>query len=245
MPNLSNQDVQLAQGMWTSSATQQHPLGTRGWTQDGRAFAYVKAGGADLVAGNVVQSVAPVTTNLAQTPTAAAIGATTVIITAITTTVVANQYAEGYLMGDTTPGNGIVYTIQSHPAATGGTALTLTLMPDDPVQVAITTASRFNLVASPYTGVIQTPTAKTGTIVGVAQYVITTLQFGWVQTWGPCSVLINGTPAITAPIINGATAAGSVDVFTTAAFATATLIGEMMQVGVSGKNNSAYIRIRP
>lgn len=243
--NLSNQDVQLAQGMFTSSATQQHPLGSRGWTQDGRAYVYVKAGAADLVAGNVLQAPAPIAGNLAQTPTAAGIGATSVIITAITTTVVANQYAEGYLMGDTTPGNGLVNTIKDHLAATGGAALTLNLYPEDAVTVAITTATRINLISNPYNGVIVCPTTKTGAVVGVAAYVITTLQFGWVQTWGPASVLINGTPAVTAPIINSATTAGAVDVLTTAASVTSSYLGEMMQLGVSTKNNGAYLKIRP
>jgi hypothetical protein len=94
-------------------------------------------------------------------------------------------------------------------------------------------------------GVIQCPTAKTGPVVGVAAYVIKASQFGWLQTWGPCSVLINGTPAVTAPVINGGTTAGSVDVWTTAAQATASYLGEMMQVGVSTKNNFVFLKIRP
>jgi hypothetical protein len=247
MPNLSNQDVQLGQLMFTSSVTQQHPLGQRGWTQDGRAFVYAGAAAAgDLVAGNVIQGAAPIAGNLAQTPAAAALGATAITITAITTTVVANQYAEGYMQVDTTPGNGYTYTIRDHLAATGGTALVINLLAEDGIQgAALTTASRVGLASNLYMGVIQCPTAKTGPVVGVAAYVIKASQFGWLQTWGPCSVLINGTPAVTAPVINGGTTAGSVDVWTTAAQATASYLGEMMQVGVSTKNNFVFLKIRP
>ncbi len=53
--NLSNQDVQLAQGMFVSSATQVHALGTRGFTPDGRVYRYVLAGAVDLIAGRCVQ----------------------------------------------------------------------------------------------------------------------------------------------------------------------------------------------
>ena len=46
--NLSNQDVQLGQAMFESSATQKHPLGTRGSDTFGRVWRYVKAGAVDL-----------------------------------------------------------------------------------------------------------------------------------------------------------------------------------------------------
>jgi hypothetical protein len=73
--------------------------------------------------------------------------------------------------------------------------------------------------------------------------IIPASNYGWLQTWGPAAVLINGTPAVTAPVVNSVTAAGAVDVWTAAAQPTASYVGEMMQVGVSGKFNFVYLKI--
>ena len=48
---------------------------------------------------------------------------------------------------------------------------------------------------------------------------------------------------ITAPVMNGLTTAGSVDVWTAAAQPTSNLLGHMMQVGVSTKYNFVYLAI--
>src|SRR5262252_3590607 len=62
----------------------------------------------------------------------------------------------------------------------------------------------------------------------------------------PASVLINGTPAITAPVVNSATTTGSVDKWTTAAADVAVQpLGHMMQVGVSTKNNFVFLQLAP
>jgi hypothetical protein len=245
MPNLSYTDVLLVQNMYESSATQKHPLGTRGMTADGRVFRYCLAGASDLVAGNLIQSPAPIANHLALTPSAASAGALQVVATLGATAAAANLYAEGYVQVDTTPGNGYTYTIKDHQAVASAGVITANLVIDDPIQVALTTSSRVGFMQNPYSGVIQAPTTLTAQLAGVAVYIIKATQYGWLQTWGPCSVLINGTPAVTAPVINSATTAGAVDVWTAAAQPTAQLVGKMMQVGVSGKNNFVDLQIRP
>jgi hypothetical protein len=218
-----------------------HALGTSAQTADGRRFRYAQAGAADTVAGNLLQGAAPLPNHLANTPPAVAIGDKSFSYTPGNTAGAANLYAEGYLQVDTTPGNGYTYQVSGHAAITASTAFTLYLK--DPIQVALTTSSRVGLMPNAWKNVIQTPTTITAKVVGVAPAILTTVQYGWVQTYGPASVLINGTPAITAPVINGATAAGSVDVWTAAAQPTANLVGHMMQVGVSGKNNFVFLCI--
>jgi hypothetical protein len=229
------------QDIFTSSTTQYHPLGTIGRTSDGRQFRYAQAGASDLVAGELQQGAAPIPNHLANTPPAVAIGAKSFSYTPGATAGAANLYAEGYLQVDTTPGNGYTYVVSGHAAITASTAFTLNLR--DPIQVALTTSSRVGLRHNAYKNVIQTPTTITAQVVGVAPCVVTATQYGWLQTKGPCSVLINGTPAVTAPVINGATTAGSVDVWTAAAQPTANYVGHMMQVGVSGKNNFVFLCI--
>lgn len=241
---VSNQEILLAQEMFVSSASAQHKLGTRGYTEDGRAFRYVKAGASDLVAGNTIQSPAIVANHLANTPPAAAIGTKSFTYTPGATLGTADQYADGWLQVDTTPGNGYTLGINGHAAFASATAFTLNL--DDPIQVALTTSSRVGLLANPYNGVIQFPvTTATGSLVGIATYVITAAQYGWIQTWGPCSVLIAGTPALGAEVLAPGTAAGAAVVMTTTNLVVAQTVGRMCQVGVDGKNNFVFLRIAP
>lgn len=241
MANLCDSVVGLAQDSFTSSSSQLHPLGTRAYTTDGRRFRYVQAGAADLVAGNLIQSAATIPNHLATTATATAIGATSLTFTPGATAGASGLYAEGYLQVDTTPGNGYTYQVSGHPAIASSTALTVTLR--DAIQVALTTSSRLGLIANPYKNVIVAATTATAKIVGVAGYIISATQYGWLNTWGACSTLINGTPAITATVVNGATTAGSVDVWTAAGFPTQNIVGAMMQVGVSTKNNFVFLSI--
>lgn len=244
MPNIASHPVALAKDFYTSDANQQHPLGTKGIAEDGRVFRYCLAGASNLVAGNCIQSIAIVTAHLANTPPAVAAGATSFVYTPGAATGVANQYAEGWLQVDTTPGNGYVYGVRSHPAIASSTAFTLTLKDDDPIQVALTTASRVGLLANPYRSVIQMPaTTATGSLVGVAAYVITAAQYGWIQTAGLASPLISGTPALGAMMVSPSGTAGAAVVIDTTVLVTAQRVGFMAQIGVSGKNNFCYLQI--
>lgn len=232
------------QNGFTSSATQVHPLGTRAKANDGRVFRYYQAGASDTIAGNVQQSAAPIANHLANTPPAVAIGALSFTYTPGATAGAANLYAEGYLQVDTTPGEGYTYTISGHAAITASTAFTLNLL--DPIQVALTTSSRVGLVHNAFKNLIICPTTQTATAQGVASFPITATQYGWLQTWGPCSTLIDGTPAITAPVVPSTGTAGAVAKWTTAAADVAVQpIGHMMQTGVSGKMNFVYIQANP
>lgn len=241
MPNFAAATQLFGQDAFTSSTTQLHQLNTRGYTSDGRRFRYAQVGATDTVAGSLYQGAAPVANHLANTPPAVAVGATSFSYTPGATAGAANLYAEGYLQVDTTPGEGYTYQVAGHAAISASTAFTLYLV--DKIQVALTTSSRVGLKHNLCKNVIVCPTTKTAHVVGVAPAVIGDTEYGWIQTWGPCSTLINGTPAVTAPVINSATTAGAVDVWTAAAQPTASLVGEMMQVGVSGKLNFVFLKI--
>lgn len=228
------------QDIFTHSSTQGLPLGTRGESKDGRMFRYAKAGGTALVAGNLLQSPAEITNHAGLTPAAAAIGATTVTVTLGGTAATANQYAEGYLCTSTTPGHGYTYKIKSHPAADASATLVLTL--EDPLVVALTTASTVDMCLNPYAGVIQSPTTETGVPVGVANFVMTDAYYGWIQTAGVASVLCQGTLAIgeTAVVSNGT--AGAVE-----AGADATdpqpVVGRAINAGSDGGNSAILLDI--
>lgn len=234
-------------GSWTSD--QKHPLGTLAIGKDGSLYRYCQAGAADLVVGNIVQSAAPIALHLALTSAAMAIGQSQPALPVFQTTVTpgatagaANLYAEGYLGIDTTPGNGYRYTISGHPAIVASTAFTLTL--EEPLRdTAFTTATRYGLYHHRFKNVIQCPTTITSAVCGGVVAPIVAANYGWLITKGPFMALINGTPAVTAPVINSATTAGAVDVWTSAAQPTSSLVGFMRQVGVSTKNNLIQISV--
>jgi len=176
-------------------ATPSCALGTRGYTSDGRIFRYAKAGEA-LTAGLVLQAPGEVTNHQGLTPTAAVAGSTSVTVTLGATAATENLYAEGYLLVTTTPGNGIYYRIKGHQAAALSSSLTLQL--SDPVKVAITTASRIDLVKNPYSKVVAYPeTGFTSSPVGVACLAMTSGYFGWIQTGGPGMVKADADGAVT------------------------------------------------
>ncbi len=235
----------IGQDDFTSSTTQIHDLGTRVETDDGRVFRYALAGAADLVAGNVLQGPAVTPNHLANTPPTTAIGALSFTYTPGSTLGTANQYAGGWLQVDTAVGNGYTYEVSGHAAFNSGTAFTLYLK--DPIQIALAAgSSKVGLMANPYRGVIQFPvTTATGVVAGVATYIITATQWGWIQTWGICSVLIAGTPALGAGVMTPSTVAGSAVVVTTTNLVVAQYVGNMAQVGVDTKNNFVDLKIRP
>lgn len=226
------------QALYVSQSTAVHALGERMVTSDGRVFRYAKAGASDLVAGNMLQSPAQIANHLALTPAAAAIGATSITVTLGATLATANQYANGWAIISTTPGNGYAYPISGHPAAAQSATLVLTL--DAPLIVALTTSSRVDLQANPYNGVIQTPiTTLTGPVAGNAPYIISASEYGWIQTRGPAACLVKGTPGVGLAVVCPGTAAGAVVV--DGAASETPVVGYMMSTGVDGKNNAVFL----
>ena len=159
-----------------------HQLGSIGISNDGRKFRYAKAGTSALVAGELQQAPAETADSQSLIVAAAAIGALTVTTTD-TTTVTANEFADGYLVatGEGGTGNGLIYRIKSHPAATAA-VVTLTL--HDPIKVALSAATQVDLVHNPYNGVLQSITTLTGAPVGIAVTAVTGESYSWIQTGG-------------------------------------------------------------
>lgn len=216
------------------------PPGTLRRDRIGRLWRAVLAGAADLVAGNVIQSPAQVANHIARTAIAAAIGDTTFSLALGATAAAANQYAGGLAIISVTPGLGQELVITGHLAVLSSGTGVFNLDSATPIQVALTTSSKVDLQANPYRGVIQAPvTTATGVAVGVATSVVTAAQYGYVQTWGPCGVLITGTPAVGASVVGTGAVAGA------AAIASSTLgvIGRMMVTGVDTACNAVFLQI--
>jgi hypothetical protein len=242
MPNFTGPTQIAARNLFSSNATQEHDLGARFETSDGRVFRYCQAGAADLVVGNVIQAAAQVTAHQQLTPVAASAGAVQIVAALGAAAAAANLYAEGWAIIDTTPGLGYAYPISGHAAVLSSGNITLNLDPASQVQVALTTSSRVSLLANPYRNVIQAPvTTLTGAVVGVCVYPIVATQFGWLQTHGPAAVLIAGTPGVGVAVVSPGSAAGAV-VIDGAAAATK-VVGSMMATGVDGKVQGVLLNI--
>lgn len=206
--------VITAADLTSNTALQQHNLGERATTGDGRYFRYAKAGGVTLVPGTLQQAPVEVTNHQGLTPAAAAIGATSVTVTLGATAATANQYSGGWLMVTITPGQGYQYKILSHPAADASASLILTL--SDPIVVALTTSSRVDLVLNPYSGVIINPTTATSAPVGVAVTAITNAQYGWIQVAGVACILSDGGSTVGTNVSASNATAGAVEAAVTA-----------------------------
>lgn len=229
------------QPLFESSTTAVTNVGDIARTADGREFRYCRAGASDLVAGNVIQAPAELTNHHDLAPAAAAIGATSITVTLGNTAVTADQYSGGLAVIDATPGLGYSYLIKSHPAADASATLALELW--DPIVVALTTSSDVTLSPNPYNGVIQAPASTlTGAVVGVATYIISDTEYGWIQTKGPCGVLLAGTVAVGAVAISPSGTAGAA--ITDPANASVAILGSAMVTGASGEVNQVLLNIQ-
>lgn len=229
--NLTGPVIVAAQGIFQGSDTQLHDFGSYVETAEGRGFRYAKIGATATVAGKVYQSRALDATN--EQPTgglavaAAAIGDTSITLTG-TLTLALNLLAGGYLSVNVTPGQGYCYKIKGNTAVSAAANCVVTL--EDPLQVALTTASKVIVCAHPYNGVVVEPGTPTGAIVGVAQDIITAAYFGWLQTRGVASVLFTGAGVAGKAVgsLSGGTS-GSV----APAIAATNIIGYHMATGIT------------
>lgn len=239
--SLSGQVQLFGQDIYTDSSVQQMPLGAYGETPDGRGFRYCKVGATSLVPGKVYQSAALDATN--QTPSgglgvsAAAIGDTEITIST-SITLAANLLAGGYLSVAVTPGLGQLYRIKSNTAVSGATGCVITL--EDPLRVALTTGSKVIVCKHPYDSVVVEPGTPTGVIVGVAPGIVTNAQFGWMQTFGPASVLFTGT-GVAGKVVGSLT--GGTSGSSAPAIAATNILGEHMATGISGEYALIFLRI--
>jgi hypothetical protein len=222
-----------------------HSIGSYVETADGRGFRYAKMGAVGSVQGKVYATSAWDSTNFAPVGglavSAQAIGDTTITLTG-TLTIAANLLAGGFLVTDVTPGEGYTYRIVGNTAVSSAANCVVTLA--DPIVVATTTSTKVVLAKHPYDAIVVKPgTASTGHPVGVATSVITALQYGWIQTYGPCAVLSGVATSISlpgVPVTPSAATAGSVIVST----ALLPTIGWAMQLFTATEYNMIYLTIK-
>ena len=196
----------------TIHTTKQHPLGTRGITQDGRVFRYALNGAAALGMGIPVASAA-IEVLEKDTEYTAPINDTedisttwrefTVETESCTGEITADDYADGYIrVANSTASNakGQLVRIKSNDASATsstdalGSTMTITFADDDKLTASLDTGAVTALHHSPYWKVVVMSGGGTAErVVGVPVRPVTAAYYFWAQTWGPCAVVQDGT----------------------------------------------------
>lgn len=178
----------------STSTVKNHQIGTIAFDALGNKYRYAKAGAVALVAGNLLQAPARSTdfTDMA-VQAAAAIGATQILVTLGATSTTANLFDEGTVAVTSSTGIGQTFKVQSHSVSSNATTATFNLY--EPLNVALTTSSKVTIRQNLFSGVIVSPTTRTGKTVGVALAAIPIAGFGWIGTVGHFGVLSDSTVA--------------------------------------------------
>ena len=185
------------QSIYQASTTKWHKVGQRGFFDDGRVFYYTRnTGAAALGAGNLLVrgDVVPNHQNLATTTASLVVGKTNIPVGAITpgaTAVTANQYAEGFLNVTVNVAGTCYYKIRSNSAFTSATADGSVEL-YDPIALVSDATTTVSFHANAFDDPVISATDQQDVLVGVPMVAIpigsTTPYYGWVQTWGECSV---------------------------------------------------------
>lgn len=261
--------VQLAKGdQFKVRTSAQGPLylpGTRGIDPAGDMYRYCQAGAVAIAVGKLYQAPIPVTNHVLQTAAAAAVGASTILLTLGNTAIAANDYINGQVVVDlaSNTGFGYAYSIDCHPAvaATGvftiplaGSASRtmqtdgLSLTGSETVQVAIaTTANSVSLIPNTYKKVIlavQATPPLTAEVAGVSVAVIAISGWGWLKTHGHAICLTNGTVVIGQAVVPSATTTGAVEAYPAGVSETTPMpIGDVVRVATSTNYSTINLRI--
>jgi len=216
----------------SAAGPQGHPLGGIMAFADGRRFRYGRAGATAILTGQLCQQ----TLNDANfdelvVPTARAIGDKEITLTTGATAATVDQFADGYLNVEDDAGEGYLYTVKSNAAA--ATTSTLTMQLYEGLQVAWTTATTVGIFVNPFALVLIHPSPATAMLVGVTPRAFPLSTYGWFQTWGPCSVEIEGTVVINENVIDSASADGAVAPTASTAAGEENYVGVVMEVAAT------------
>lgn len=186
---------------YETGTTQQYPIGQRAETPNGDVFRYTLMGGTIGVANKLYQSSIPVANWTTQTHTIEATAGDTSISFDSGTNFAVNQAAGGTVLFEETDDFGDIYRIKSNAA----TVATETIMQfEDGVTVQTTMPVAANnvmtFILNPWSAVIITPVGdNTAPSIGVPRVIIAVNGYGWLQTRGITSCLVedDGQPPLT------------------------------------------------
>ena len=224
-----------------TQSTQSVSVGTRYEDPFGRTFHYAKAGGANLDRGKIDVGATIVANHVnCSFQTAPAVGDRVIKVTLGATLATTDQYKDGWAVVQDGTGEGRAYRIEGNEAATSGGTITVYL--NEAIDTAGALAeTNVDFIKNRYDGVVVSVADQADPVVGVNIVAITASEFGYIQTWGPCSVLMDETVAVGSMIVVGESVVGAVQVDDGAAESAVGQIGP--QAGVDTEYQLAYLKL--
>ena len=174
--------------VYSTSTSQEFELGTILDLQDGRRFKYALNGAVALAPGLMTQAAPPTAhhTNIATGAVSAAGQKVITIDTTLSTALVKDEYAGGWIVINDETGEGQCYAVVSNTAGTTGT---VTIAND--LVTALDASSEFTLVRNPNRSVIVAPTTKTAQVTGIPLVAVPAASYCWLQVSGPAPCLVD------------------------------------------------------
>lgn len=253
--------------MFQQHTNKKHPLGTRGFTRDGRVFRYALNGATALSPGQVIQAEAAESTVLAQEyadSTDWALPTTdshTFYLSTDTTIATKDFFADGYFMvtAGSTDVTGQSLQIKTNTGKAGaagpGGCPVIETYSEDKLVTALTTTHTVSLIPNPYSRVIAGKSADaaiTGIPVGVCPGVVAAGKYFWLQTWGMACVWASGTWDAGRDSFydsqTGCSNEGAAKTFATCSVTASggvIPIGSVQYIGVDGSCGALFIKLAP
>ena len=224
----------------TTDNAQAHTVGEVVWSSD-RAFRFAVAGEA-LTVGRLCTEPTGNSSLTTMAVLAGAKDAYTITFTNATTTTTAGYFDSGYAIISYGTGAGQIFKIRKMAALVSGAASSVELF--DPIQTALDTTSKLDIVANPYNRVLMTATA-TLTPVGATLCDVTAAgDYCWLQTHGVAAIIADGTIPAGTGAFNDGSNPGAIDVTTEAASVTNPSIGHAhVLAGASGYWHPVFLTI--
>ena len=223
------------------------PVGTRA-VQGNEEWVYCENGGSALAIAVPIQQAAVIHAELPDdivVGATSAIGAYTVTLTSTANLATAplstkDGFKNGYLIVNDLIGQGQLYKIKGHAAASGTADFVVTLY--KPLKVALDTTSQVGLMQPAYQNVIVCPATLTGAFVGTNLLAITADYFFWAKTKGIAPAIADGVIGIGLEVCVGITA-GKVTLHDNDGSTNVIVIGTTATLGVTAGDEYCMVKL--
>lgn len=213
---------------------------------DGRIFRYCSAGEA-LVASTLQQSPVVHADYINEASTAIAIDTNYVTLSTTTQAEVANAFQDGYLTHESSDQNGAAMFVDRHPAIASSGPGTANGIIRGGVRWPwlVETSKVINQLKNTWAEIEQCDSQESSTLAGVVNSVIASGDWGWCQTMGICSCLVEGTLIAGQEVRSGETNDGSVTQmeYDEATVADYGPCGRTVEVAASTEFGLIYLRV--
>jgi hypothetical protein len=232
------------EGLWTPTVDQKHRLGARYQDGLGRVYRYVKNGSTEIAGASMTTAEATHAdvTDIVQTGYTTAVGDERIRVLVTTTNgILDDELVDGQMLvaiGASNLGQ-YAYGIAGNKYISGDTVMDIQLY--EPIRVATTAAETFTFNKNPHRDVIVCATTPTGVLTGVTTCVLPASYYGWVQTKGPCAVIVDTSETVVVGCLVGHAASTAVAGACGVAHIAESIWGHCMQVEAAA--SSALINL--